>query len=69
MYLENPVDYVENPYGYYIVDVKGPRGHILTFKATGPLAKAQSYIRARLRRMGVNPRQITLRSHIFAYVR
>lgn len=68
MFMQNPVDYMENPYGYYHVDVKSARdGSTLgRFRERGPLATAEARIRAKLAKRGMKP--VMLRAHIYAYV-
>lgn len=67
MFLENPISFMENPFGYYIVDVIGPTGPVGQFHAKGPLSQAEPRIRARMKKLGF--KHVNLRSHIRAYVR
>lgn len=65
--FENPVSYMENPYGYYYVVVQDRYGNrIANLRARGPLARAQSAIRSKLRKSRLT--QISQRSYIVVTV-
>lgn len=65
--FENPINYLGNPFGYYIVDVMDRNGtRIGRMRAKGPLASAEGFIRRKMRKAGFT--RVTLRAHIAAYV-